>query len=455
MPDPRSRIQKLIQDSHTVEALDEGLREITRLGVQLPPAENRKSWEALIEGAVLRIADRMADMPVDALADLPTMKDPRAIAELSLLAVIAPVASHHPHINAWCRTRMLELCLVHGNGPHAALAYVWHGALCAEGGDPRMGQTLADAATALAAQQGDAGQSAMLLSLRSALIDHWLKPLGEVMEQLDEAAELALAAGHPEYAGWSVNHAAYALLYSGAPLDQVHRRIRTALGTLDPASPNLVSEDALLVAEHTVESLLGEDTVNSGREIARRRARMDAHPVTFVFTRTPQLILARLLAAAPEVDLQLEAIAPFRSATAGFFCEGEIALAEGLALADRFEGADSVRREAIADKLMRIAERSRLWSLHAPQTHAPRAHLLESERIQISGHDPRGSYRAAARAAAHCGNLHHEALAWERSVGFSKGRGHDREARRRLDRAIDAYRRWGAVAKVEALSAAG
>jgi hypothetical protein len=96
------------------------------------------------------------------------------------------------------------------------------------------------------------------------------------------------------------------------------------------------------------------------------------------------------------------------------------------------------------------------WARSCPSNFAAHALIAEAELARIRGQGARADARfehAIAAARAH-GNARREALALELSAGHARTAGNAEKAAQRLKEAISAYRRWGALAKADALERA-
>ncbi len=130
-------------------------------------------------------------------------------------------------------------------------------------------------------------------------------------------------------------------------------------------------------------------------------------------------------------------------------------LVAGLAASGRHDQVPAAERGPLADGLREARERLRVMAGRNPRTFAAGLALVSAETARLEGRDREASrgYEEALAAARQEGYAYVEGLAGEAAWRFCSQRGWPVAAAAYLRAAWDAYRRWGAKAKVEALAA--
>jgi hypothetical protein len=107
-------------------------------------------------------------------------------------------------------------------------------------------------------------------------------------------------------------------------------------------------------------------------------------------------------------------------------------------------------------RLARAARRVDRWAQRCAENFAPQALLLRAELARVLGRArvATDGYVHAIRAAQTYHAAKREAMACELAAAHARSYGRDDEANRYRRRAVDAYLRWGATAKANALSGA-
>ncbi len=135
--------------------------------------------------------------------------------------------------------------------------------------------------------------------------------------------------------------------------------------------------------------------------------------------------------------------------TAHFF------LYHGIGIAMRFNTFPPLQRARHLFTLLRYRRKMRKWAANCPGSFRHQSLLLDAETARITGRTSAATtlYDRAIAAARASGSLHHAGLANELAGMMHLATRNEPAARRHLAAALDAYREWGALAKVNQLKA--
>lgn len=127
----------------------------------------------------------------------------------------------------------------------------------------------------------------------------------------------------------------------------------------------------------------------------------------------------------------------------------------GLAAAGEHDQAPEAEQAPLVDELRESCARLQAMAARNPRTFGARLALVSAElgRLERRERDAMEGYDRAIAAARQEGYAHVEGLACEAAARFYRQRGSSIAAAAHLRAARDAFRRWGATAKVQALAA--
>ncbi len=233
------RVQRTGMLTHAnryADAMSRGLEGLGELGHELPAPDDPEAWQALLMAELARHSELLGGRTPADLASAPAMPPGPAARELALLVVLAPPAYLYPAILPWVIVRMVNLCLAHGNGEQAPMAFAFHGFSCCAQGQYELGQSFGQLALELERGRSDRSQYAPVLLLYTNFVNHWSRPLDSALESGLRAVNVAMQYGQFDYAGWLAMNGVLGLLYRGLPLGQTLERsvnlLRLARDTL-------------------------------------------------------------------------------------------------------------------------------------------------------------------------------------------------------------------------------
>lgn len=450
------RIRTRVLDNRYEDAVHSGLDGLALLDHALPPLQDVAAWTTPTESEALGMASLMSDLSLEQLAHRPEMADDRALAELALLGEMLAPAYLFPHVLSWAITRAVNLCLEHGNGPQAPFVYAMQGMLCCIGGDTAVGGALGRIALELVESRDDQAQAPPVTLLFVNFIDHYSQPLEDGFARGRAAIEIALEQGLFQYAGWLAMNTSITQFIRGEPLAKL---VDQSVDLYRMARDTARYEDAanfLAAMLHVVADLAGRIDVT--RLLAERGATpAEVIPALAHYsTAAVNASLGMLVGAVVKGDKRAarELIGPIREglgALMGLPEPAEFLFFESLVLADEYGTADPDRQGDIIGRIEANLAELRVWNERCPANHAHKLPFLEAELQVLRGEDPVAAYGTAAELAAARRYQHFEGLAWERRATFLRTADRHEEASEDRERALAAYQRWGALAKVNAL----
>ena len=402
----------------------------------------------------------IGDRPTAGLLDLPASTGGADARLIELLLTIQPPAflSDQIHLFALMACKNLALTLSKGLGPLAPSVFAMY-ALVERIilDDARASREFAGLAVELDRRSGGT-QTADVLFLKSWFVDHWVRPVREVMAACDVGARAGLATGEVLYGCY--NHGAYVALLaaSGEPLPKVVRAAEDRLSTIGRrvtiARFHCVLERQMaraLAGQTDSPTSLTDASFDESRDLAFICRTTNANQVGFYHVARLKLLYYRgdyqgaLLAS----DHAIEVAGSFARQPA----EVDLVFFRGLALLASVPVEPEPGRSGPIEEARGHLDTLRRWRVDSEANFAHKALLVEAELARSEGKsaEARSLYIEAIRSAEIHGFRQHAALASHLAARHLLKLGED--AGVMLQAAIEGYRTWGANALADRLDA--
>ncbi len=396
------------------------------------------------------------------LLSLPAIADPRLEAAVRLMNAVAKAAYQvRPELCVAVATRIVNLCLKHGNTRDCAIGYMVFGAIFQGGvlGNRRAGYEFGRLALDLVEKYGNERQRAEVNFVVGYFGTSWLRPVAEAEGLWRVAIRAGLETGDWFHTGCACAGTVMSLHMRGAPMDHVLAESDRFLDLLRRA--NLREPmGTILAVRQTVRNLRGQTRAptswgdadfDEGRYLAELAGYGSRH-----FTHFVHVLRMQTLYLWGHYERALEAAEVARRyvrESAGMMHGAEHDFYHALILAALSPARGLWRRWAWRRALNRIRRRMRGWAKQCPDNFLAKDRLLAAEVGRLRGRDAEAAacYGEAVAAAERYGYLQVAALAHELTARFHQARGRRAEAEAALAAAVAAYRRWGATAYADAL----
>ncbi|MCG8455731.1 MAG: hypothetical protein MI919_05575, partial [Holophagales bacterium] len=454
------RINAFKAQNQLHDAIDLGLEVLAKLGERFPS----RPILPLVLADLAKTRWMLLGKDNDHLASLPDMEDPSALAAIRILNDISsPVYWARPQILPFVIFRQVQLSLRHGVAPTSAFSFAAYGLLmCGVLGAMREGYRFGQLTLRLLDRFEAKEWLSQAYTPVYALINHWNEHVHRSLEPLIYSYRVGLETGAMEYACINANIYCIHVFLGGRPLERIEtemeaysRRMQEYRQETNVFYNEVYRQAALnLLGRSADPVVLDGDAYDRATRMAQSLERQDrtgTFQVHFL-----ELILCYLFHASREAVEHGEAAEPLLDAVVAKFEVPNHAFYLGLAALDRLASGEVSGAEAA--RLRRHARRSRSrfrkWAKTAPENHLHKLHLLDAEHHRWRGrHDEAGlAYDRAIAAASEQAYLQEEALACERAALHYLGRGAETLAEHFLKRAHQAYREWGAEAKLQHLA---
>ena len=451
------RVRAYAMQSTFDAALQAGLEGLRLLGVAFP----REPGQAHIQQGMQAMYALLAAQPLETLATLPDMTEPRVQAALLILNGLLPITYRtSPLLTLLMVFQMVTLSAYYGNAATSPHAYASLGAaLCAVVGDYQTGVRLGRLAAQMLEQRHTGAFRCRTLTAIHIFLQYWTEPLSATLDGLFEAYHSGLETGDFEYAGYILGLRCFHAFYCGRELGWMEQALTAAddvyvqynLGRT--FSSHRVYHQVVLnlrgqavdptrvVGTHYDETLMVPEHLAANNLLTVFRLYLNRAFLQYLFGQPAGALDSITLA-----GQYVQAAAGLFDATLVYFYDSLIQLAVATGAAPE---AQTPHLEKVTANLPQLHR----WAQVAPMNFLHKLHLVEAEWARIAGRgaEAREHYDTAIALAQQHGYLNDEALAYELAGQFYLGRGQSRLADHYLRDARAAYTRWGAHAKVTAL----
>ena len=433
-------------------AMTIGLEALQALGITLPASlgQNRLLCEVARGWAALTRA-RLGLLRREAGTDPPR----RAITARLLMAMVTIAIIHARHLLVPVAVRLLEAALPSRDPGTTSFAWFAWAVIRSVIGD--LAGAVRNGELALAQLDSEALRlrynRVVVIAHYSAL--HWSVPPADLRRVFLDAHHVALAAGDREFVIYGIAFRARTGWQCGLELGQFRTELEEAarflgrLGTTPYSGYIAALRQAVDILENGSEhparlvgSFFDEDVTLNAFRTAR-------NGIVVVNLLTVKLALAVIFGDRSHLRAILEEQIPYEPFVEGYATHPVALFLRALAET----GRPGAARRQIADRLEPALALLRKAAETGPAIHRHRLLLLEAEWLRLRGYGLEAAqrYEDAVAAAAETGHLHEEGLANERAAEFHSERGHHTLERAYRGQARNAYRRWGAWAKVRQL----
>ncbi|MCB9656382.1 MAG: protein kinase [Sandaracinaceae bacterium] len=434
-------------------ALDAGLEALGLLGVQLPLDPD----EGTVGAAFGHTLAELGRIGVDGFSALPDADDPHVLAAMRIQVRLCPVAFFaRPNLLALMACNLVTTSVERGLSSATPNALALFGLIMNSAGLYPVSHDWGKLAIELIARFPDRSLEAATRHVAFNFVCSWMVPLRSVLPMSRDVFEVAQRTGDFEYGAFAAHMYTYMAFAAGEPLEPL-RDDALRLGEQIRATGQINAAHLHAPFEQLLRALTGakdepwtlddadfdEASILAADVEAGARGSIAIHHVVIGMARyhfgRPRAASEHFERARGYLDAipscwMLPLFHQF-AVLAGCAAWGDLSADERAALRPSLDAS----REAL-----------RTLAQHAPMNFAHRLTLAEGALMQVDGDAEEALRRFAqaldgARAGAWLGDV---ALTHELMAGGLRALERDEEADREASRATEAYRRWGAVAKV-------
>jgi predicted ATPase/serine/threonine protein kinase len=435
-------------------AIERAIVGLGALGEHLPATPGKLA--ALTELA--RTWRALQKLDPDDLQVRPSSGDEDAAASRLLVALSAPAYLADANLLAIVMMRIVRRSLAFGMSDVSSHGFAGFG-LIVSGllGRYERARQLAMVAHQLDERFGNPWLAPKVDLMSGIFIQPWTRPFEHCEELLARGCRVALGNADFVYASYTATSAACLMYYRGAPLAAVATAAEAALRHTRRAR-DYDMETVVATVRDAARCLRGETASPAVGDDADRGflASLDQRttPIGVFFCRA---IRVGVLYLHGRADLACELGREARGFEHNAFSNPSLAeylFFYAMALLRQAPHATGAARRAANRTIGRALKQFAAWARSCPDNFAARHALLRAEHARVHRRDGvLDQLNAALEAAVRHARVHYEALAAELAAEHCDAVGQATIARIYLERAIAAYRRWGAEHKANQLAA--
>jgi len=448
------RMALIHSQGRPVEAIKPALEGLALFGIQLPEGPAVKE---AVAREMEKLQTLLAGKRLPELARLPEMTDPDERERLLLLSHTVLYAGYqHPELFLLLALLVMNRTLEHGLAPGCGGGFVSYALALSGLGDFERAHEFGRLGMELSERFDSVGDRALSRHIFATFANPWRQPIRSSLPLLDLAYDGFRESGVMFYCALaSLQHTTHALL-CGVGVQETLSRNQIYIDFLRrmELTGGLLMQGGLHLVLHKL--LRGMDA--EGDNAWEKEGVLEELAVVLPAAMAVNLcLLAKAAVVMGDVPRALAYAArgeQFVAYCFGHVAQVELRLCQGLLAALQHDTADAASRAQHLATLESSLEKLEGWAKHGPANCRHKALLLAAERARLLGQEREAmeAYDASIAAAAENEFVNDEALASEHAARFYLSLGRQRIARLYLQQARHAYRRWGATAKVEALS---
>ncbi len=446
------KIEALKAEARLEDAIKTGLRILAQLGSVFP---GRPSKIHLIL-ALLRLQLLLVGRDPQEFINLPDMSDPKKLAALRILLNIGSAAHFAaPDLLPLLVFEDVSLSIRYGNTPEASFNYATYAfSLCSILGKIEAGYQFGQLALQVLEYFNKNTLKAKTLFMTHYFVFHWKEHAANSLDPLLEVYHSGLETGDFEYAGFGISaYIRYAVLL-GKPLSDVEqaiikhqpvmRQLKQEMGAYNLALSHQFA--ANLRSQCDTPFSLNGDYYQEHALPPHLKQNHSLRMNSALF----QLMLCYLLYAFPQAREQADAAKPYLTGARGTLVTPVYHFYASLVYLTQTPGASRAEQRRLLRKVKASQKRLKIWAKHAPMNYRHKWQLVEAERCRVTGRPDKAAvlYDRAIEGAREQGYVNEEALACELAGRCYLEQSRPKVARVYFNEAREAYRRWGALAKV-------
>ncbi|WP_019503922.1 AAA family ATPase [Pleurocapsa sp. PCC 7319] len=442
-------------------AIDVALLVLAQLGVILPQNPSRQRINEEQKSLELLLKERQ----IEDLFDLPEMTDLNKLAAIRILLIVTPAA-----IITNCRLYSLvtlvavKLCIKYGNSPQASGVYIFYGNfLCGIARDIDSGYKFGQLSLKLLEKFKSRKFKCLVLHYSNGFIRHWQEPMRNIINSIEEGIYLGLDNGDLEYVAYSASAYCLFFMFTGHNLKKVNQKYQEYL--------NFVGK---LKQEYTLSYMkncrgiafnLQRENAETPRIVAGNSCEEEESLIKKWTSKKATWLLFSLYMSKTilhyffkeyqlAVDSGIEAEKNSES-SAAYVVSVQHNFYYSLALIACCSNSKVVKLQQKV--LKQVASNQKImkkWADNCPENFQNKYDLVAAEKARVLGQNwqAQGLYERAIKGAKESEFIQEEAIAYERAAEFYLSLGREEIGQLYLKNAHHCYSRWGAKAKVRALS---
>ncbi|MCY1022511.1 ATP-binding sensor histidine kinase [Pyxidicoccus sp. MSG2] len=439
------------------EALRWGRKGLRLLG-QAPP---ERELERAVAEESAAVSGLLRGRTREELLAAPSTRDPRLLTLMRFLSsvVMAAYFADETALFTYFQVRMLHLSLEHGHGPQSSHFYVAY-ALMLEvtKGDYDTAMKLGEVGVELSRRYGDPKQEARTLTTFAGGVSHWRAPYRANVPLLRRALAAGMEGNDFLFASYAATQMVEVLFSMGAELSVVYAECESSRVFIQKVRHRDMA--GLLRAYRQAIRCLQERTHQRARyedDAFSEKEYLDCirdSPLVLCEYQVLRIQTSFLLGDLTDALETSRAARPNLHLVRPLLPAIEYAFYTALTLAAYHPAAPASEKDSLRVEFREHLDQLDTWARGCPENFRQKHLLVAAElaRLEDRQSEAMHLYDAAIDSAHQNGFAQDEALAHDLAGRFYRALGHRRIATPYLQAAVKGFARWGAKAKVAALT---
>ncbi|TVP48413.1 MAG: GAF domain-containing protein [Mongoliibacter sp.] len=449
------RILAFKAENKLLEAIKTGLEVLEQLGEKFPS----KPTMAHVMVALLKSKIQLSGKNNDTLANLPPMEDEIKIAAMRIMAGIASSSYWAtPTLFPLIIFRMVSLSLKYGNTQVSSFAFATYGVImCGVLGAMKSGYQFGKLGLILLEKYKAKEWKTQVYTPIYCLIINWNEHIDKTLKPLQESYHIGMETGAIEFACINTNIYCIHSYLSGKPLErlEVETKAYSQSFLLFNQETNLNYNEVYhqsmlnLMGQSDDPLLLRGTAYDEEKMVVQNEERNDKTGMFFLHFN--KLILSYIFGEyesgikhADESRKLLEAVlAKFEIPNHHFY--------EALTMLAHYEQAEKKTRKRYKKRILSNVKKLKTWAKDAPENFQHKYDILMAELYRLKGDFEKAAlfYDKAIQGASQQNFIHEEGIARELTGRCYMNQHAESLAEFYLKSSYNAYREWGALAKLK------
>jgi len=399
---------------------------------------------------------------IEDLANFPEMSDRYQIANMRILMNLsAPAFIVDPPLWSLVIITMVKLSIEYGNCSVSSFAYGYYGnLLCGSLQEFDRGYQFGKLSLKLLERFNATELKAKIYIPFNLTIRHWKEHIKTTIPAFLEGIYTGIYNGDIEFACYNADNYCANSFFAGTSLETVQKEQKKYLYLCKNLKQYFQFNYLNIWSELTLKLVNDRDNIFDLIELS---SEPEKNILNWIKTNNTTLIFPAYLSQTiflylfKEYDLAVEKARfaePYQVGGLGFFTVTLHNLYSSLSLLAYYNNCDSTQKEEILKKVENNQKNMKLWTEHCPANFENKYNLIAAERARVLGDffQAQEYYERAILLAKKAKFVQEEAIAYERAAEFYLSLNREEISKLYLKNAYHCYYRWGANAKVKALT---
>ncbi|MFN6464572.1 MAG: AAA family ATPase [Nostoc sp. DedVER02] len=447
------RILADVAQSQQPKAIKTALSALKLFGVSFP----EQPTNADITESLQQTQDVLKEKPLEDLLELPEMKNPKALAEIRILATVtAAVYQAVPELLPLIVCKQVKLSVAYGNAAVSAQAYAWYGVILCGIGEIDLGDRIGELAMGLLSRFESREFKASTINMVYPFVKPWKHHIQDSLAPLLDGYHSGLETGTLEYAAYCAYNYCSLSFFLGKDLSILEPEMKVYSQALAQLKQE-VAHNYLRVFYQSVLNLLGQSkcpweirgvVYDEQIMLPKHQQANDLYAMGTLYIN--KLILCYLFNEWEQAVKVAVNAKQYLNGVSGCFMIPVFHFYDSLTHLAMLPNAQGKEGNSLPEEVVDNQKKLKEWANHAPTNHLHKFYLVEAEQYRVLGrmYEAMDYYDRAIASAKANAYIQEEGLSNELAGKFYLEWGKEKLAQAYMQEAYYCYAHWGAKAKV-------